>query len=123
MEQKTLEYVNEVCSGVVLDPSETRSLQQSPLRRFVSSGTSAMRNPEKTFCIPSLIDRKKAEGWDIHRIQHYIALAALTGQVPTDSDNRYHSGFENQLGNYLVKAQYYQQRDTVAEYDELWRNG
>lgn len=82
-----------------------------------------MRNPEKTFCIPSLIDRKKTEGWGIHRIQHYIELAALTGQVPTDSDNRYHSGFENQLGNYLIKAQYYQQRDTIAEYDELWRNG
>lgn len=56
-----------------------------------------MRNPEKTFCVPSLIERKKAEGWDISRIQHYIELAALTGQVPTDRDNRYHSGFEGQL--------------------------
>lgn len=123
LEQKTLEYVNEVCGNVILDDSEKHWVHQSRLRKFVAQGNSAMRNPEKTFCIPSLIDRKKAEGWGIHRIQHYIELAALTGQVPTDSDNRYHSGFENQLGNYLIKAQYYQQRDTIAEYDELWRNG
>lgn len=82
-----------------------------------------MRNPERTFCIPSLVDRKKAAGWDIRRILHYIELAALTGQVPTDEKNQYHAGYENQLGIYLVKAQYYQQKETVAEYDELWRNG
>lgn len=123
LEEKTLEYVNEVCSNVILDTSEKQWVSQSRLRKFVVQGASTMRNPEKTFCVPSLIERKKAEGWDISRIQHYIELAALTGQVPTDKDNRYHSGFEGQLGNYLVKAQYYQQKDTVAEYDELWRNG
>ena len=92
LEEKTLEYVNEVCSNVILDTSEKQWVSQSRLRKFVVQGASTMRNPEKTFCVPSLIERKKAEGWDISRIQHYIELAALTGQVPTDRDNRYHSG-------------------------------
>lgn len=37
-----------------------------------------------------------------------MQLAALMGMVPTDTDNTYVSGYEDALGGFLVKEQFYE---------------